>query len=125
MPSQITLNGGRRSGQRFLQRHRRRKKTKTLRKPSLHVLDFTDVIRDHFRSAQYIAHAAIASGKLILKEQTSKYRKETSGKLKNLFQDILPSIGYQMDNCKDALNTSPFIAEVSTLYFTPCILYYT
>jgi len=102
----------RRSGQRFLRKHRRRKKTKTLGKPSLHVLDFTDVMRDHFRSAQYIANAALASGKLILKEQTSKYRKETSGKLKNLFQDILPSIRYQMDNDKDMLNPSPFIAEL-------------
>jgi hypothetical protein len=106
----------RRSGQRFLQRHRRREKKRG--KPSLQLclLDFTDVMRDQLRSAHHIATAAMASGNLVLKEQASKYRKETSGKIRNIFQDILPSIGYHMHDDKETISTSPFMAEVRIIY---------
>lgn len=110
----------RRSGQRYLKRHQRYYSTsnwkKHLKSFDIVPFDVTDGIRDTLRNAQHIATAAVASGKLLLKQQQNTFRKQMSKLKKNL-----PSIAYYND-IDQVDDYEQFLADVRTI-FSDVLLY--
>lgn len=103
----------RRSGQRYLKRHQRyhRSTNKNRRYPKTFdvvSLDVTDGIRDTLRNVQHIATAAVASGKLILKQQQNSLRNQV-----NKIKKTLPSIAYYNDIDAD---DEQLLADVRTIF---------
>jgi hypothetical protein len=102
----------RRSGQRYLKRHQRYHSTNKSKKypKSFDIvpLEFTDGMRDTLRNVQHIATAAVASGKLILKQQQNSFRNQV-----NKIKKTLPSIAYYNDIDDD---DEQFLADVRTIF---------